>query len=161
MAKKNSGPTSRAPTTVLNRKARHEYTIEDRFEAGLVLQGWEVKSLRAGRGQIADSYVLIKNGEAWLLGSNITPLLSASSHIHPESTRTRKLLLHKKQLMNLVGLTQRQGYTLIPLNLHWVKGRAKLDVGLAIGKKQYDKRADEKDRDWARQKQHILKKAQR
>src|SRR5207244_4017829 len=106
-------------TIALNRKARHEYTLETHFEAGLMLQGWEVKSLRAGSAQIADSYVLIKKGEAWLIGSQINPLLSASTHVHTDATRTRKLLLHKRELKNLIGLTERRGYTVIPLSLYW------------------------------------------
>jgi SsrA-binding protein len=142
----------------LNRKAHHDYSFEQRFEAGLVLQGWELKSLRAGKAQIAESYVLIKKGEAWIIGSQITPLLSASTHVHPDPTRTRKLLLHKKEINTLIGLTQRQGYTLIPLSLYWSQGRAKLEIALAKGKKDYDKRETEKDRDWQKEKQRIFKR---
>jgi SsrA-binding protein len=140
-----------------NRKARHEFAIEERFEAGIVLQGWEVKSLRAGRVQLDQSYVILKNGEAWLLGSQITPLLTASTHIDPDPQRTRKLLLHQKELNKLIGSVERKGYTLIPLSLYWKDNLVKLEVGLAKGKKQHDKRADEKERDWQREKQRLLK----
>lgn len=142
----------------INKKASYEYFIETHYEAGLVLQGWEVKSLRAGRIQLVDSYILIKNGEAWLLGTQIPPLLSASTHIHPEPQRTRKLLLNSKELNKLIGAVQRQGYTIVPLKLYWKNGRAKLEIGLAKGKKQHDKRASVKERDWQRSKQRILKK---
>lgn len=140
-----------------NKRARHDYFIEDRFEAGLALEGWEVKSLRAGRGQITESYVQLRNNEAWLLGAHISPLSTASTHIKPDPTRTRKLLMHRLELDRLIGAVERKGYTLVPLNLHWSKGRVKLDIGLAKGKKQHDKRATEKDRDWKRQKSRILK----
>lgn len=150
---KNSGGS----TIALNRKARHDYFIEDRFEAGLVLEGWEVKSLRAGRVNIQESYVVIKDGEAWLIGSHISPLNTASTHLLPNPTRTRKLLLQRNELSRLTGAVERQGYTLIPLDLHWTRGRAKLSVGLAKGKKMHDKRADKRDRDWARDKQRLLK----
>jgi len=144
-------------TIALNKKARFEYALEERLEAGLVLEGWEVKSLRAGRAQLTESYVYIRDGEAWLLGAHITPLNTASTHIRPDPTRTRKLLLHRQQLDRLIGAVERKGYTLVPLNLHWSKGNAKLELGLAKGKKQHDKRAAEKDRDWKRQKSRILK----
>ena len=140
-----------------NRKARHEYFIEDTFEAGLALEGWEVKSLRAGRAQLTEAYVHLKNGEAWLIGAHLSPLTSASSHVRADPTRTRKLLLHRNELDRLVGAVERKGYTLVPLNLHWTRGRVKLDIGLAKGKKQHDKRATEKKRDWERQKARILK----
>ncbi len=153
--------TESQKTIAVNRKASHEYTLEERFEAGLVLEGWEVKSLRAGKAQIAESYVILKKGEAWLIGSNITPLLSASTHIKADPARTRKLLLHKKELSTLIGLIERRGYTLIPISLYWKKGKIKLQIGLAKGKKQHDKRADEKDRDWAREKQQLFKKSKR
>jgi SsrA-binding protein len=149
--------TTASPTIARNKKARHEYFIEESFEAGLALQGWEVKSLRAGRAQLTESYVYIRDGEAWLLGAHITPLNTASTHIRPDPTRTRKLLLHRQQLDRLIGAVERKGYTLVPLNLHWSKGNAKLELGLAKGKKQHDKRAAEKDRDWKRQKSRILK----
>lgn len=141
-----------------NRKARFEYTIEERFEAGIVLQGWEVKSLRAGKGGIADSYVIIKNGEAWLLNAQIIPLNSASTHIHPENSRTRKLLLNKKELKRLIGAVERKGYTLIPLKMYWKNGLAKVSIAIAQGKKLYDKRETEKQRDWQRDRQRILKR---
>ena len=144
-------------TIALNRRALHEYLIEDRFEAGVVLEGWEVKSLRAGRIQLDQSYVIVKNGEAWLLGSNITPLQTASTHIHTDPQRTRKLLLHARELSKLIGSVERKGYTLIPLSLYWKKNRVKLAIALAKGKKQHDKRAAEKERDWKRDKQRILK----
>ncbi len=144
-------------TIARNKKARHQFFVEETFEAGLALQGWEVKSLRAGRAQLTESYVHIRNGEAWLLGAHISPLTTASTHIHPEPTRTRKLLLHRQQLDRLIGAVERKGYTLVPLNLHWSKGKAKLDIGLAKGKKQHDKRATQKERDWKRQKARILK----
>ncbi|MDR3478573.1 MAG: SsrA-binding protein SmpB [Gammaproteobacteria bacterium] len=147
-------------TIALNRKALHEYSIEDRFEAGISLQGWEVKSLRAGRVQLDQSYVIVKNGEAWLLGSNMTPLQTASTHINPDPQRTRKLLLHAKELSKLIGSVERKGYTLIPLSLYWKNNRVKLAIALAKGKKQHDKRAAEKERDWKRDKQRILKNSE-
>lgn len=143
-------------TLAQNRKAHHEYTLEERFEAGVILQGWEVKSLRAGKVQIADSYVLLKRGEAWLIGANISPLLSASTHIKADPTRSRKLLMHRKELDRLIGLAERKGYTLIPLSLYWKHNRVKIEVGLAKGKKKHDKRETEKDRDWAREKQRLM-----
>ena len=140
-----------------NRKARHDYFIEDRIEAGLSLHGWEVKSLRAGRAQLTESYVIIKNGEAYLVGAHFSPLLSASTHVQADPTRSRKLLMHRGELDRLIGAVERKGYALVPLDLHWRKGRVKLEIGLARGKKQHDKRAANKDRDWARQKERILK----
>ncbi len=145
-------------TIALNRKAHHEYAMEDHFEAGMVLQGWEIKSLRAGRVQLDQSYVLLKNGEAWLFGASITPLLTASTHIVPDPQRTRKLLLHQSEINKLIGHVERKGYTLIPLKLYWKNNRVKLDIALAKGKKQHDKRATEKERDWSREKQRIMKK---
>jgi len=153
--------TGKKPATdaviALNRKARHEYFIEESFEAGLALSGWEVKSLREGRAQLTESYVIIRDAEAWLLGAHITPLTTASTHVRADPTRTRKLLLHRHELDRLIGSVERKGYTLVPLNLHWKKGKAKLEVGLAKGKKQHDKRATAKDRDWDRQRARILK----
>jgi SsrA-binding protein len=140
-----------------NRKARHEYFIEDRYEAGLVLAGWEVKSLRAGRAQLAEAYVFIKNGEVFLTGAHLSPLTSASTHVTAEPTRTRKLLLNRSEIDRLVGAVERAGYTLVPLELFWKHGRAKLRIGLAKGKKQHDKRATEKDRDWERDKARVLR----
>lgn len=155
MSKASKKPES--SKIALNKKARHEYFIEDTFEAGLVLYGWEVKSLREGRAQLTESYVHIRGGEAWLLGAHITPLKTASTHSRPDPTRTRKLLLNRHELDRLIGAVERKGYTLVPLNLHWSKGRTKLDIGLAKGKKQHDKRADKKEKDWQRQKSRILK----
>lgn len=149
---------SAASTIAVNKKANHEFFIETRYEAGLVLEGWEVKSLRAGHIQLVDSYVLIKNGEAWLIGTQIPPLLSASTHVNPEPQRTRKLLLNRKELNKLIGAVQREGYTVVPLKLYWNRGRAKLEIGLAKGKKQHDKRATIKERDWQRSKQRMLKR---
>lgn len=155
MAAKNKKP---APAKIaVNKKARFDYSIEDTFQAGLVLEGWEVKSLREGRAQITESYVHVRNGEAWLLGAQITPLGTVSTHFRPDPTRTRKLLLNRHELDRLIGAVERKGYTLVPLNLHWSKGRAKLDIGLAKGKKSHDKRATEKDRDWKRQKGRLMK----
>jgi len=144
-------------TIALNRKAHHEYFVEERFEAGIALQGWEVKSLRAGRTQLDQSYVIIKNGEAYLLGGLITPLQTASTHIHPDPQRTRKLLLHRREIDKLIGSVERKGYTLIPLSLYWKGKHVKLQIGLAKGKKDHDKRATEKERDWQRQKQRMIK----
>lgn len=141
----------------VNRRARFDYTIEERYEAGLVLQGWEVKSLREGRAQVADAYVKVLGEEAFLIGAHFTPPSGASTHIHPDPTRTRKLLLHADELRKLVGKVQRSGYTLVPLDLHWTRGRAKLEVGLAKGKKQHDKRADIKAREWKREKGRVLR----
>ena len=144
-------------TIITNKKARHDFYIEDRFEAGIVLEGWEVKSLRAGKVQIVDSYVFIKNGEAWVTNLLITPLLTASTHIHPEANRTRKLLLHRLELSKLQGAVERKGYTLLALSLYWKFGRVKVELGIAKGKQEHDKRATDKDRDWKREKQRILK----
>jgi SsrA-binding protein len=140
-----------------NRRARYDYFIEERLEAGLVLQGWEVKSMRAGKAQVAEAYVYLKEGEAFLFGANITPLKTASTHIVPEPLRTRKLLLNKAELSRLIGSVERKGYTMVPLDLHWKAGKAKLEIGLAKGKKQHDKRATEKDRDWDRNKARIMR----
>jgi SsrA-binding protein len=145
-------------TIAENKKARFDYFIEENLEAGLTLEGWEVKCLRAGRANLKESYAVIKNGEAWLLGAHFSPLSSASTHIHPDPVRTRKLLLHRRELDRLIGAVERKGYTLVPLSLYWRKGRAKLGLGLAKGKKQHDKRAVEKDRDWQRQRARIMKK---
>lgn len=154
MSKKQNNAT---PPIAVNRQARHDYFIEETLEAGLALQGWEVKSLRAGRVQLKESYVLLKNGEAWLFGSHVTPLPTASTHVLADPTRTRKLLLHRLQLSRLVGAVERKGYALVPLTLYWSKGKIKLEIGLAKGKKAHDKRAVEKDRDWQREKQRMLR----
>ena len=153
--KKEQGAGS--STIALNKKARHDFFILDRFEAGVALEGWEVKALRAGRIQLRDSYVLVKDGEAWLLGALINPLPAASTHIQPDPTRTRKLLLHRHELDQLIGAVERKGHALIPTAMYWKKGRAKLEVALAEGKKAHDKRATLKDRDWQREKARILK----
>jgi len=157
MAKKKSAPAAGGSTIALNKKARHDYFIEDRIEAGLALQGWEVKSLRAGRVQITESYILLRENEAWLFGMHISPLLSASTHITPDATRTRKLLLHRREIDKLTGAVERKGYTLVPLALYWKRGRAKLEIALARGKQSHDKRAAEKERDWSREKQRLLR----
>ena len=155
MSKKTKKPTGNV--IAVNRRARHDYFIESNFEAGLALEGWEVKSLRAGNAQLTEAYVNVKQGEAWLVGAHFAPLKTTSTHITANPTRARKLLLHRYELDRLTGAVERKGYTLIPLELHWHKGRAKLDIGLGKGKKQHDKRADRKDRDWQRQKERILK----
>lgn len=153
-----SKAAKRSPSSIaLNKKARFNYFIEERFEAGLALEGWEVKSMRAGKAQLSESYVTVRGGEAWLFGSHIAPMTSASSHVKADPTRTRKLLMHRRELDRLTGLVERRGYTLVPLELYWSKGKAKLAVGLAKGKQRHDKRATEKDRDWQRDKARILK----
>lgn len=161
MGKQKKQKTAPGSTIALNKKARHDFHVEDRFEAGLVLQGWEVKSLRAGRIQITDSYVMLRNTEAWLFGCHIPPLLSASTHVSPDPIRSRKLLLHRRELAKLIGAVERKGYTLIPLAMYWSHGRAKLEIGLAKGKKEHDKRAELKNRDWQRDKQRILRNVNR
>ncbi len=142
---------------VENRKAYHDYFVEEKFEAGLALEGWEVKAIRAGRAQIKEAYVVVRKGEIVLLGAHVTPLATASTHIHPDPTRTRKLLLHRLEINRLIGKVERAGYTLTPLNLHFTKGRIKLEIGLARGKKQYDKRATIKEREWKREQQRALR----
>ncbi len=144
MATKTKNRSSAPSTIAVNKKAKHDYFIEERVEAGLQLEGWEVKSLRAGRAQLRDSYVLLKNGEAWLFGALITPLPTASTHIQPDPTRSRKLLLHGDEIAKLIGATERKGYTAVATALYWKRGRAKLEVSLAKGKKAYDKRAVER-----------------
>jgi SsrA-binding protein len=152
-SKKNIG----ASTIAVNKRARHDFFIEDKLEAGLVLEGWEVKSLRDKRVQLTESYVLIKDGEVWLFGAHISPLPTVSTHIKADPLRNRKLLLHQRELARFIGAVERKGYTLVPLTLYWKRGRVKLEVALAKGKKQYDKRATDKHRDWQRQKQRIMK----
>lgn len=156
MSKPNKSSTNNA--IVLNKKARFDYFIEQRFEAGLVLEGWEVKSLRAGHVQLRDSHIIMKHGEAFLLGALITPLPTASTHINPDSSRTRKLLLNQAELNKLYGAIEQKGYTVIPTALYWKHGRAKCEIALAKGKKEHDKRQTLKDRDWQREKSRILKK---
>ncbi len=144
-------------TIALNRKAKHEYFIDERYEAGVVLKGWEVKSLRAGRLQLQEGYVFLKDGEAWLFGAHISALPTVSTHVIADPTRTRKLLLHRRQIDHLIGMVERKGCTLVPLAMYWKDGRAKLEIGLARGKKKHDKRADERDRDWQRDKARVMK----
>lgn len=162
MAKKSKKkPKDTGALIAQNKKARHDYFIEENYEAGLVLEGWEVKSLRDKHVQLKESYVVVRNAEAYLLGCHITPMATASTHINPDPTRTRKLLMHRRELSKLIGLTERAGYTLVPLDLHWSKGRAKLAVGLAKGKKQHDKRDTLKDRDWKREQERAMKSSGR
>jgi SsrA-binding protein len=142
---------------VENRKAFHDYFIEERFEAGLALEGWEVKAIRAGRAHLKEAYVVVKGGELVLLGAHITPLTQASTHVHADPTRTRKLLLHREEINRLVGKVERAGYTLAPINLHYKGGRIKLEIGLAKGKKQHDKRDTLKEREWSREQQRLLR----
>jgi SsrA-binding protein len=156
MAKKHKNK-DQGNTIALNKRARYDFFIEERLEAGLALEGWEVKSLRAGQVQIRESYILLKDGEAYLFGALITPLPTASTHIHPDPQRNRKLLLHRSELNKLIGAVERKGYALIPIAMYWKNGRAKVEVGLAKGKKTHDKRQAEKDRDWNRQKQRLLR----
>ncbi len=158
MAKQSKKKTTHTGSTiVLNKKAKHEFFIEERYEAGISLEGWEVKSLRAGRVQLGESYVTLKDAEAFLFGCHITALPTASTHIKPDPVRTRKLLLHRRELDKLIGHVERKGYTLVPLAMYWKHGRVKLEIGLAKGKKLHDKRATDKARDWQRDKQRILK----
>ena len=142
---------------VQNKKAFHDYFIEERFEAGIALQGWEVKAIRAGRAQIKEAYVIVQGGEIFLIGAHISPLPAASTHLAPDPTRTRKLLLHTGEIEHLIGSVERAGYALVPLDLHYKDGRVKLTVGLAKGKKQHDKRASEKEKEWRRQQQRLLR----
>jgi SsrA-binding protein len=141
----------------VNRRARHDYFIEQTFEAGIALLGWEVKSLRDGRANVAEAYVILKGREAYLVGAHFTPLKQASTHVVPDPTRTRKLLLHERELSMLIGRVERAGYTLVPLDLHWTRGLAKLSLGLAKGKKQHDKRDDLKQREWQRDKERLMR----
>lgn len=141
-----------------NRKARHDFFIEERFEAGIVLEGWEVKAIRAGRANIKESYVIVHGGELFIFGMHITPLASASTHVKADPVRTRKLLLHGKEIARLIGKVERAGFTMIALDLHYARGRVKVEIGLAKGKKQYDKREDEKKRDWEREKARLMRK---
>ena len=158
MAKKSKKKGAKGNTIALNKIATHDYFIEQRYEAGIALEGWEVKSLREGRINLKESYVILKDNEAYLFGAHITPLATASTHIKPDPVRTRKLLLHRRELNVLIGLTERKGYTLVPTAMYWKKGRAKLEIGLAKGKKQHDKRAVSKDRDWKREKERLFKR---
>lgn len=144
-----------------NKKAFHDYFIEDKFEAGIVLQGWEVKAIRAGRANIKESYVILKQGEVWVIGMHITALPTASTHVQPDPTRTRKLLLHSAEINKLIGKVERAGYALIPIDLHYTRGRIKLEIGLAKGKKQHDKRDTQADKDWKRDQDRLMKQRQR
>ena len=141
-----------------NKKAFHDYFVEERYEAGLVLHGWEVKAIRAGRAQINDAYVIVKDGALWLIGAHISPLLTASTHVNPDPMRTRKLLLNATEIRKLIGQISQRGYSLIPLDLHYTKSRIKLQMGLARGKQKHDKRAAERDREWQREKQRLLRR---
>ena len=142
---------------VENKKAFHDYFIEQRYEAGIALEGWEVKAIRAGRAQIKEAYVIVNNSELFLMGCHISPLPTASMHVLPDPVRTRKLLLHAEEISRLIGSVERAGYTLVPLDLHYAKGKIKLEIGLAKGKKQHDKRATEKDKEWQREQQRALR----
>jgi SsrA-binding protein len=153
----NKKPKKSENTIAVNRIASHDYFIEDQIETGMVLEGWEVKSLRSGNLQLKETYVMVKNGEIWLIGAHISPLGSASTHITPNATRTRKLLAHRSEIDRLVGMVERKGYTLIALSAYWIRGRAKLKIGIAKGKKNHDKRATSKDRDWKRDQARIMK----
>ena len=146
---------------VENRKARHDYFIEDRIEAGVVLEGWEVKAIRANRAQIGEAYVIVRGAEIFLIGAHISPLATASTHVHPDPTRTRKLLLRDDEIRKLIGKVERAGYTLVPLDLHYTRGRIKCQIGLAKGKKQHDKRATEREREWQRERQRVMKDVNR
>jgi SsrA-binding protein len=157
MAKDHKSKTPGSATIALNKKAGHDFFIEQRIETGMVLEGWEVKSLRAGRIQLKESYVKILHGEGFLIGSHISALAAASTHVNPDPTRSRKLLLKHAELNRLIGLIERAGYTLVPTAMYWKRGRAKLEIGLAKGKKQHDKRSTEKDRDWQRDKERLFK----
>ena len=147
----------KAMSIVDNKKAFHDYFIEERYEAGMVLEGWEVKSIRGGRANIKESYVVMKGAEPFVIGMHVSPLPTASTHVKPDPTRTRKLLLNAEEIRKLIGKVEQRGYTLVPLDLHYSKGRVKLQVGLAKGKKQYDKRDAEKDRDWQREQQRLMR----
>lgn len=159
MGKKKAGQPSN--TIALNKKARHDYHISERFEAGIALEGWEVKALRSGKAQITESYVIFKNDEAWLLGAQITPLQTASTHIHPDPTRTRKLLLKRREISQLIGATQQKGYTAVCTAMYWKSHLVKVEVALAKGKEKHDKREVEKNRDWDREKQRLLRHTNR
>ncbi len=157
MAKTNSKDKQAGGTIAQNKRARHEYHIDEHYEAGLALEGWEVKSLRAGRANLGDAYAIVRGGEIFLFGASIVPLISASTHVVADDRRTRKLLLHREEIDKLVGAIERKGYTLIPLSLYWKHNRVKVDLGLARGKQQHDKREAEKERDWGREKQRVMR----
>ncbi len=155
---KTQKDTAKNPTIALNKRARHEYHLEQRYEAGLALQGWELKAIRAGRANIGESYALIKNGEIFLFGAQITPLIQASTHVVADDRRNRKLLLHRHEIDNLVGRVERDGYTIIPTALYWKGNKVKVEVALAKGKQAHDKRAANKERDWNREKQQVMRR---
>jgi SsrA-binding protein len=158
MAKASEKKTGKGDSTIaLNKRARHEYHIDERYEAGVALQGWEVKSLRAGRVNIVDAYAIVKNGEIYLFGASIPPRLSASTHVVADDRRTRKLLLNRAEIDKLVGAVERKGYTLVPTAMYWKHNRVKVELGLAKGKQDHDKRAAEKERDWNREKQQTMR----
>lgn len=158
MAKKpTKDKANNTGTIALNKRARHEYQLEDRTEAGLALQGWELKAIRAGRANIGESYAMVRNGEIFLFGAQITPLIQASTHVIADDRRTRKLLLHRDEIDKLVGKVERDGYTLIPTALYWKGSKVKIELALAKGKQTHDKRASEKDRDWQREKQRTMR----
>jgi len=148
-------------TIALNKRARHEYHLEDRFEAGLALQGWELKSIRAGRANIGEAYAVIRNGELFLFGAQVTPLISASSHVAADPMRTRKLLLHRREIDQLIGKVEREGYTLVPTALYWKGNKVKAEIALARGKQKHDKRDAERERDWNREKQRLMRRHNR
>jgi SsrA-binding protein len=152
-------PSEKRMSIVENKKAFHDYFIEERFEAGIALEGWEVKAIRAGRAQLKEAYVVVSNGEVFLIGAHISPLPTASTHVQPDPTRTRKLLLNASEISKLIGAVERAGYTLVPINLHYARRRIKLEIGLARGKKQHDKRAAERERDWKREQQRLMRHA--
>ena len=154
----NAKPKTEPRVIAENRRARFDYFIEERYEAGLSLQGWEVKALRAGKANITEAYVYLRDEEVYLLGAHITPLNTTSTHVHADPVRTRKLLLNAHEIAHLIGSVERKGYTIVPLELYWQRGKAKLRIGLAKGKKQHDKRATEKDRDWSRDKARLLRR---
>jgi len=142
---------------VENRKAFHDYFVEERYEAGIVLEGWEVKAIRAGRAQIGEAYVMIRDSALWLIGAHISPLSTASTHVNADPVRTRKLLLHAEEMRRLIGKVEQRGHTIVPLNLHYSKGRVKVDIALAKGKLKHDKRATEREKEWQREKQRVLR----
>jgi SsrA-binding protein len=157
-SKQKDGKADSNPSIAQNKRARFDYFIEEKLEAGLALQGWEVKSLRAGKAQITEGYVIVRSGEAFLIGAHVTPLRTVSTHVVADPTRTRKLLLHRRELDRLVGAVERKGYTIVPLELYWKDGNVKLAIGLAKGKQSHDKRHTEKERDWQREKSRLLRK---
>ena len=157
MSGKSKKKSSHGSTIALNKKAKFDYHLEEKYEAGMVLEGWEVKSMREGRAQLKESYVIIRNGELFLFGAHISPLVSASTHNVADPTRMRKLLLNRREISHLIGSVEREGYTIVPVALYWKRGRAKLEIALAKGKKQHDKRSAIKDREWKRDKERLMK----